>query len=493
MHTPRDIPWRFILVSGGLLVLALACSGATLDENEAGADVWMEGDPGEERGEEADDDFCQYNGSIATDDRVDSAFVMLTWTEMDCDEWFYGVPESKTLFRVQPEGEYARPVLDLTGHEDVRVLFPADGLLVMGERNSDEHLYLFDHETMEQLNERVVDADYNGTRSSPSRRWVAVADNDVSPPPVHVIDTRDLGVTHVHEEGAYIEAMWLNERDSLAVITESSDRGGAVLTLWDPEQPDAPEVAAWAPYHHFQVSIDYTWIGVHPYDELVVFPVEHEERGDELLVLDPATEAITVVENAHGPVGFSPEGDQIVAYRYEDRDGDGHGDEGGASSLLLIDTATFAIQELPVPFPGYPEYFVNGEGRVVVVASMVGGEELVLFDLDTGAMSEVGGPSLMLEEFVSREGHDELWLVDRADLFRLDLETASLETIDLGWRPAHINILPSADLLVLDEDDDTVVRFWDPEERSTVTTVELDARGITWSLMDLQRPRPPRR
>ncbi len=491
MSTRRPIPWRFLTVSGATIILILACSGATKDENEAGGDVWMEGNPGEETGEDAYDDFCQYNGSIATDDRSDSAYVMLTWVELDCDEWFYGVPEGKTLFRVKPEGEYARPVLDLSDHEDVRVLFPETGLLVMGEKFGDEHLYLFDEQTLEQRDALVVDADYNGTRSSPSGRWVAVADNDVSPPPVHIIDTDELDAFPLREDGSYIEAMWLSEQDTLAVITESSDRNGAVLSLWDPLAPHYPELALWAPNHHFQVDIDYTWIGVHPYDQLVVFPVEHGERGDELLLLDVVNEDLAVVENAHGPVGFSPEGDLVVAYRYADEDGDGYGDEGGQASLLLIDTVTYEVEEAPIPFEGYPEYFVTREGRVVVVASMYGDEDLVLYDLDSGAMSELGGPSMGLEEFVSRVGHEELWLVDQQELFRLDLAAGELEEVPLFWQPEHINILPSADLLVLDEANETKLRFWDPDERSIVTTVELDARdaSIPWSA--LPKPRLP--
>ena len=491
MTTPHRIPWRFVAASGTLIALALACSGATLNENEEGADVWMEGDPGEETEEEADDNFCQYNGSIATDDRAGSAYVMLTWTEVDCDEWFYGVPEGKTLFRVKPEGEYARPVLDLSDHEDVRVLFPADGLLVMGELDGDEHLYLFDEQDLTQLNAAVVDADYNGTRSSPSRRWVAVADNDVSPAPIHIIDTTDLSIVRLLEDGSYIEAMWMNGFDQLAVITEARDRSGVFLSLWDPEAPSSPELAVYAPEHHFEVDIDYTWIGVHPYDELVVFPVEHETRGDELLLLDTTDEQLAVIPNAHGPVGFSPEGDLVVAYRYEDLDGDGFGDEGGQASLLLIDTATYELEELDIPFEGYPEYFVTREGRVVVMASMLGDQELVLFDLDSGAMSEVGGPSMGLQEFVSRGGHDELWLINQRELFRLDLEEASMETISLGFAAAHINILPSLDLLVLDEADDTVIRFWDPNDRSTLRTVELDARQQRLMWANLPRPMAP--
>jgi hypothetical protein len=41
---------------------------------------------------------------------------------------------------------------------------------------------------------------------------------------------------------------------------------------------------------------------------------------------------------------------------------------------------------------------------------------------------------------------------------------------------------------VLDEADDTVIRFLDPETRTTERTVELDARsyGLTWTML----PRP---
>ncbi len=487
MTRTHPVPWRVLTISAATLALILACSGATHDENSAGSDVWMEGSPGEEDSEEADDDFCQYNGSIATDDRTSSAFVMLTWVELDCDEWFYGVPENKTLFRAKPGS--AMPVLDLSDHEDVRVLFPNTGLMVMGERWDNEHLYLFDAETMEQLEAKVVDADYHGTRSSPTGSWVAVADNDVSPPPVHIIDSSDLSTHQLLEDGAYIEAMWLSTQDTLAVITEKQDRTGVTLSLWDPEQPALPVVASYAPWHHFEIGWDYTWIGVHPYDELVVFPVEHGERGEELLLMEPDTGELTVIQDAHGPVGFTPEGDLIVAYRYQDLDGDGQGDEGERPSLLLIDTETMEVETMPIPFVGYPEYFVSREGRVVVVASMTGDEQLVLFDLDTGAMSEVGGPSLALEEFVSRDGHNELWMLDMNDLHRLDLAAAELETIELSFDPAHINILPSDDLLVMDEANDTVLRFWDPKERQIESTVELDARSSTWSF--LPKPKAP--
>jgi hypothetical protein len=489
---PMSAPTRrapgLLVVSGAMLALILACSGATHNENEAGADVWMEGDfPYDD--DDPSDGFCQFNGSIAADDRSSAAFVLLTWDWVDCAEWDIFGDHAKTILRVEESEDEALPVLDLSRHDDVRVLFPEDGLLIMGESLGREYLYLFDINGENQRDATSVDAIYNGTRLSSSGRWVAVADNAVHPNPIQVIDTRDLSVTQVSEAGAPVEAMWLETTDVLAIVTEPPSDAGVTLALWSPETPDESIFEETMPGYHFDESIDYTWIGVHPRDAIVVFPVEHETRGDELLVLDTTTGQVDRIGNANGPVGFSPEGDLIVAYRFADEDGDGYGDEGGWPSLLLIDVATLEEQELEIPFEGYPEYFVTHEGRVVVVASIFGDQDLVLFDLDSGEMTEVGAPSLGLEEFVSRAGHGELWLVDEPSLYRLDLETAVLELVPLNFGTSHINILPTDDRLVLDETGRTTLRFFDPDARVVTQTVNIDARLA--ASHQIPRPVPP--
>lgn len=476
---------RFVRLSlslGSLALWILACSGATHGENEAGADVWMEGAaPTEETGAAAHDGFCQYNGSIGADDRYGHAYVMVSSVEVDCDEVGYGTALNKTLLRVSEE-RGAAEVMDLTGHDDVRTLYPERGLLVMAERDGADVLYLFDGETLQPAASLSTEARYHGTRMSPSRRFVAVGDNVQDPIPVHIIDTERLEVHELDVGGVALEAMWLEQRDALAALV-SDEEVGSRLLLWEVDPAldasvglGAPLLEIEAPDHFFQVDHDYTWIGVAPDDAVVVFPVLHRTRGDELLLLRPDSGEVQVVANAHGPVGFSPDGDTIVSYRYEDADGDGHGDEGGQASLLLIDVETLAETLLPIPFEGWPEYFVTREGRLVVVASMGGDEDLVLFDMDSGSATVLGGASLGLHEFVSRVGHGELWLVDDRQLWRLDLWSQEIRPVSLGFVPAHINLLPSRDRILLDEADDTVLSFLDPESEEVVMTVDLDVR-----------------
>lgn len=221
----------------------------------------------------------------------------------------------------------------------------------------------------------------------------------------------------------------------------------------------------------------YTWIGVSPDDRYVVFPVSERESGDAaLLIWDTSDGSVRTVPDAWGPVGFTADGTTIVSYRYLDQtytpreDGARHHEAG--PSLLLVDTETLSQHIVSLDQETGPRFFVTSEGNYVVVADSFGDESLVLYDVDNDTLTDLGGPDLGLNEFVSRPGAAELWLVQDS-LYRVDLLDPVLERVSTTFKPEHINILAERDLLVLDHRYDTDLRFYDPDAREVVNRVTL--------------------
>ena len=446
------------LVLGATSLLAVACTGATLGENDPGADTYLE------------------YGAIAVDDRSDTCFVMQKATTN-------GV-EHKQLMVVRPDERTTRAMGDLTGREDARILFPKSGVLVMSEDDGRDRLDLHDAQTLERIASEQVDVRYHGTRMSPDRGYVAVADNTSEHAPIHLIDAATLERRVLPHDGEWLEAMWMNERDTLIAVVFYDIYGNAPRArilgwnILDLENAgfERDDTGYWT---HRMMDIDvpdvnpdmlfsFTWVGVSPDDRYAVFPVVGKgEAEDEhqLLVLDTSTQEMRVVTDAKGPVGFTPDGSTIVSYR--DR-GDGLG-----QNLLLIDASTLEKDEQAVPMDGGITYFVSHEGNYVVVASNWGDQRLVLYDVDNDSLSEMAGPGIGLNEFVSRLGHGELWLVDQQALFRLDLNAGELETVSTSFAPEHINILRNHDWLVLDDAREEQIVFFDPATKSTVFSVSL--------------------
>jgi hypothetical protein len=442
------------------LITAAACTGATSGEREPGSDVHLEG------------------GAIAVDHRTETVFVLQTLCDEPNGPTCEGM-ETKTLHVVGADTGAPLEAIDVTGLDDLRILFPTGAVLVMGEpSNTQEELRLLDPNTLAERVRTTVDARYRGTRMSQSGRWLAVGDNATSGTPIHVIDTSTnaLETEVLPHDGSWLEAMWLKQADELmAIVFVGND---ARILSWTMEQKVSDdfetEGSYWAspnrditvPDTQRDLLFSYTWVGVAPGDGLAVFPVR---QGDEhvLLVLDLETDEVRTVADARGPVAFSPDGSTIVSYRYVD---DGGG--GTQPELLLVDPETLDTTSLEIPFTGGPQYFVSREGHHVVVAASLGTEQLVLYDLDTQEMTELDGPAIGLHEFVSRLGHDELWLVDDG-LHRLDFLSATLETVPLDWTPAHINIQRTRDQLVMDDVDESRLRFWSPASREVVRDVLL--------------------
>lgn len=446
-------------VTALLVPFGVACTGATLGENAPGADTYLE------------------NGSIAVDDRSDTCFVMQT-VQTD------GL-ETKRLLAVHPDTESSRSVMDLTGREDARILFPKSGVMVMSESGGEDRLDLLDPDTYQIRASMSPGVRYHGTRMSPSRELVVVADNTSEHAPIHVIDAATLSTQILPHDGEWLEAMWMNGRDTLMAVVFYDIYGAAPrarLLSWNmldvtKSGYERDDGGFWT---HRALDIDvpdvnpdmmfsFTWVGVSPDDKYAVFPVvARTETGADrydLVVLTTETGEVRRVENAKGPVGFTPDGSTIVSYADT-----GEGDD---QDLLLIDAATLEKDAQGVPIDGGITYFVSHEGNYVVIASSWGDQRLVLFDVDRGEVTEMAGPAIGLNEFVSRLGHRELWLVDQQSLFRLDLEQGEFDMIPTSFAPEHINILRNHDWLVMDDARSDAMVFFDPSDESAVAEVTL--------------------
>jgi len=213
-------------------------------------------------------------------------------------------------------------------------------------------------------------------------------------------------------------------------------------------------------------------VGVAPDDRHVVFPVLLDEGtggGHALIVLDVETSETRIVRDAYGPVGFTPDSSTIVSYHYVDR-----GTDETWAELVLVDVETLEVETLEVPYSGMPSYFVSREGNyVVLVPDVFAPGHMVLFDLDRNETTEFGDYAVKLNEFVSRIGHDELWILSDSSLYRFDFVEAILEPVSVGFSPEHVNILPRRDLLVLDDASGNDYTFLDPGTRETICSVRI--------------------
>jgi hypothetical protein len=417
-----------------LLPCAVGCTGFSLGENDPDTQL------GTALGE----------AQIAVDPRTDTVFQIVE----------EGVRSS--LVAVRPSELEAVRVADLSGHTDPRMLPVSSGVMIMSESSGFDEVRVFDPETLEQTAFKELGAQYHGTRISSSRRWIAVSDGSDS---IHILDAETLETIEVPHGGDWIEAMYLHNSDRLAAISFDGLADTAHILVWDMAQLEAgafemaPEGKTWdgaaidvsVEGVTWDMALSFTWVGVSPQDELVVFPVRAAGTNDgahELLVLDTTSGEVRVVPDAKGPVGFSPDGSTIVAYGREGAEGD--------QSLVLIDARSLEVDVEEVAIDGGITYFVSHDGDVVVVGSNLGGQSLVLYDLDSGRQTKMDGPGIGLNELVSREGTNELYIVDTGGLldendglFRLDMGDGTLTQMPTRFRPERIAYLPSHDFLVL--------------------------------------------
>lgn len=466
-----------------ITLMTTACTGFSLGENNPGADTYLE------------------YGSIAVDDRTEKSFLLNNYTDDN------GVQETSLLRAVDPDFNVVHEVADLSGRDDARILFPASGVLVMSEKDGKDELLLLDKDTFVEKQREPLDVRYHGTRMSPSREWIAVADNTSVTAPIHIVDAEILTRRIIPHDGDWLEAMWKNQSDELfAIVFYDMDpnvpdaKPHARILSWSMEAVKAgqfePDDTGFWPDRKLDIDVpnvtgdflfSFTWVGISPDDKWAVFPVRETDPATPeeyaLIVMETATGEVRIVPDAKGPVGFTPDSSTIVSY---DDQGSQNGPDGRTPDsevdqrLLLIDVATLEVDPQDVDISGGISYFISRDGNFVVVASNYGDEELVLYDLDNDASTQMAGPAIGLTEFVSRKGKNELWLTDDSSLFKLDMNAGEFSQIDPGYSVDHINILPQHDWLVMSEvprsgSEQARLHFFDPAGQKDVKAIDMPA------------------
>lgn len=458
----------------GIAVATSACSGLSLGENRPGGDVYLDDivvveDPST--------GILAGTGSIGVDPRTDVAYVARRQVDA-------GVATT-TLLAAKVGDTQPSVVADLTGHEDNRITFPAAGLLRFTETGSGgDTLIRHDPETFEVETEFTFEERFHGTRTSPSGRWVAVADGNDEHYDIHVFDPSTLGRVVVPHGGDWVEGMWLNGRDVLvAAVAYDAPRfvgddelePSMRLLAWSFEEgsPLDREVVdgVWAdpivdvtiPDTTYHVFGDYTWISVSPDDATVAVPIV--DTADETFdapfgpalaaLLDMETGEVRIARDVQGPYGFSPDSSTLVGYRY---DPDAPDKGLIPTELSLVDVETLDETRLDLPYQGGVQYHVTREDHLLIVAPLSTNREepLQLLDFDTGVLTSVAGPTATLSEFVTRPPHRDAILVKHDGIVRVDLETGTshhalnglLETF--GITPQHVNLLQDDTTLVFD-------------------------------------------
>ena len=437
---------------GAIAALAAGCTGLSLDENGNGQDTWVDPDVGV--GEHG-------MGAIAVERDEDQLWVV---HEEERD----GLRVSH-LTAIDAATGVVHEVMDVTGTEDRRVVFPADDrMLLLAQEDGEEHLVLFDTDRREPIASRLAPTWYWGTRRSPSGRFLAVADNDAEGAPIHIIDLATLETRVLPQDTDALEGMWYQGEDVLLTVGVTDPFGespAARIRRYDLRGMDGgdalpdPDLDLALPGVDWDGLFSFTWITVSPDDRWAAFPLR---KGDEhrLFVLDLESGELASMLG-RGPVGFTPDARRLVSYDYLD-DGDEDSDEDSDDQVLLrlIDPVTHAAEDVPIEI-ALPSFFVGHERNDVVVTSAIGGEDPVLhYRVDDGTMTEVrGAASADLTDFVAPPGRDELWLASAGALLRVDLAADALEDQDLPFELASVNVRPVAGELALGESEARVWRF----------------------------------
>ncbi|MGM0556017.1 MAG: hypothetical protein ACQEVA_06545 [Myxococcota bacterium] len=386
------------LLSMTLMAAATTCEGTTLGENEAGESTFL--DDGRFEGER-----LTATGSIAVEPESETSFVVQR-IRRNSEVSSFSDDVDKRLLAVHPDGR-VDVALDVTGAEDIRMVFPQDRILVMAEYGGQDTLYLLDEHDYQLIDTVETQAHYHGTRLSPSGRFLAVAENDDEHAPIHVIDTVTLERVRIDHQGEWLEAMWTAKDDRLVGYVDHEDDDIELMHWWfDPnefagprtervdfESGDAPRVAddpvafEQQPDQRRRLSgfksdflFSMTWITVDPTGEFASFPVRKVgEDGNftyTLIVWRLDDGSIRQFEDTQGPAAFTPDGSTLV--------GHGVGEEDGARTLRVIDLESGDVHVERIPGIGSPSYFVTPDGNRVIVASTVwdDGGDMVLYDID---------------------------------------------------------------------------------------------------------------
>lgn len=439
----------------GTACVAAGCTGLSLGENQPGGDTWVDPDPpqpGEHR-----------MGAIAV--------------EPDEDQLWAVHEENRAgelrahLTAIDPDTGATTEVMDVTGANDRRVVFPSeDRMILLAEIDDRDNLILFDTDSRRSLAATTATTWYWGTRTAPSGRALVVADNVDPMAPLHVIDTATLGVQVLEHGGDLVEAMWNHDEDILLALSVTDPFGaepvarllrydlrGADFTAALPEPTVAWELAGYGWDYWFS----YTWIGISPDDRWAVFPLIKQTTGPDdgehvLLVLDQQSGEVALVDG-RGPVGFTRDSQSIVSYGFR---------EDGGQDLWLIDPVSHERKVVTMPFTALVSFIVSRETDTIVCDPVLAGGALAIYDVATDTVRTTNASNISLWDYVTRPDSDEIWLETGGSVRVLSMASAVLVPVSLGGAiTTNINIRPSLDQAVIADGNKAQIRRIDMERR----------------------------
>jgi hypothetical protein len=445
-----------------LLALSLVGLGCSADFEQAalGGPIDRDLDPGDAV---TDTDwiqtaeFCFRHGGVAVDSRTGTAFVV----QAVRDYWCREVP-TKTLWAI-PMGEaQPRSLLDLSDYEDIRITFPEDRVLVMAESNGAEVMFLLDPFDLRIVAKLQSRSRYFASRTSPSRRFVTVADHPEQTGALHIIDTRELVTAVIPHGGDTIEARWMTGRDRLVAVVFYNEPAGryARLLAWDFDTDAKRPVfrnsrgGLWAD-PALDVRVDglipsdvFPWIEVRADDAYVSLMARDLAGEVVLVVLDMGGKTATMYPGLHGPVAWTA-GGQLAGWRFGQ-------DE---VEVIALVPETGAVTEVGfLNRPQGPRLYAHPRTNRVVGHQTGAQDSFTVFDIDGGPAARGLVVDFGLAEAVAL-GEDDVWFVASGKLNRLNLGTAESEVPDIGASVRRLALLGEGTLVLTSGESPAVLRL----------------------------------
>ena len=380
---------------------------------------------------------------------------------------------TQTLYAVDPHTGATAEVAQLDDLDMVRVVPGVAGLLVAGAARGKDEVRYYAPGTWELRGTETQDVcrQIGSLRLSPSGRYVAACGR---------LYDLEVGCSYRIDLGADdhgFQGVFLHGTDELVAVASpdpASSSGWTNVYAWDIPSVaeagfgtgfggggwDAPDLEVLVPG---VVSDPQLVAVVDASDHYAVFPTN---GGAGLIVVGLEVKRAHALSQVRGPVTFIPDQAAFLAHA-----------QGG--SLVRVDAETGRTEDLLLPVAAGTGYspFVRacpGSSRLGLdLGSQI--QRLLVYDAATGAVEELTDPRRSLSFSVPRPGHAELWAVD-GGLYRLDLDAASLDAVEVPDEPTRIAALPKADLLAVDELGAPELHLVSPQARGVEKTITVPLR-----------------
>jgi hypothetical protein len=450
-----------LLVAVGMLSLTAACADDGLAAGEPDPDQDL--DPGDTY---TSSDWiqvgahCVRHGNVAVDYRTGTSWVVQAVRDAPCNG-----NARRTLFAVQ-SGKQATRIMDVTRHEDVRITFPEDRVLVMAEYQGLDEIYMMDPDDLRITAKLRSRAQYYTSRTSPSRRYVTVADSLGKTGALHVIDTREFVTTVIPHTGNLIQTQWLNHRDMLvAMVFYGNRRDGhhARILAWSfedgAERPLFRDVEGglWV-----NPEIDVRVEDVVPGDATPRIRVRDDDTwvsflardlyGDDLvLTMELDTRAVGVSPDFSGPAVWVADG-RLAGWRMA---------EAGVQ-VILVDPVSAKEEILGVmPQMGRPNLHAHPNANHLLAFQDDDLESFTVFDVNLRRPSRLFVRHHALGRAASL-GEDDVWFIAGDKLNRVDLEQGQLAAVPIGQSVRNLSPAAGGQLVLTSAEDNSLLRL-DPE------------------------------